>query len=58
MFMACSPNDTSKSSAVPLRSEIDDKYKWDLTKVYPSDEAWEEDLKKVKNLSPKFADFF
>lgn len=57
MFMACSPNDTSKSSAVPLRSEIDDKYKWDLTKVYPSDEAWEEDLKKVKNLSPKFADF-
>ena len=57
MFMACSPNDTSKSSAVPLRSEIDDKYKWDLTKVYPSDEAWEEDLNKVKNLSPKFADF-
>ena len=57
MFMACSPNDTTKSSAVPLRSEIDDKYKWDLTKVYPSDEAWEEDLKKVKNLSPKFADF-
>ena len=57
MFMACSPNDTSKNSAVPLRSEIDDKYKWDLTKVYPSDEAWEEDLKKVKNLSPKFADF-
>ena len=57
MFMACTPNDTSNSSAVPLRSEIDDKYKWDLTKVYPSDEAWEEDLKKVKELSPKFADY-
>jgi len=57
MFMACTPNDTSNSSAVPLRSEIDDKYKWDLTKVYPSDEVWEEDLKKVKELSPKFADY-
>ena len=57
VFMACTSNDTSNSSAVPLRSEIDDKYKWDLTKVYPSDEAWEEDLKKVKDLSPKFADY-
>ena len=57
VFMACTSNDTSNSSAVPLRSEIDDKYKWDLTKVYPSDQAWEEDLKKVKELSPKFADY-
>ena len=57
IVMACTSNDTSNSSAVPLRSEIDDKYKWDLTKVYPSDQAWEEDLKKVKELSPKFADY-
>ena len=57
VFMACTSNDTSNSSAVPLRSEIDDKYKWDLTKVYPSDQAWEEDLKKVKELSPKFAEY-
>ena len=56
--MACSQtNESSSSSAVPLRSEIDAKYKWDLTRVYPSDEAWEEDLAKVKELSPQFEDF-
>ena len=24
------------------RSEIDDKYKWDLSHIYPTKEAWEE----------------
>ena len=58
ILMACSQtNESSSSSAVPLRSEIDAKYKWDLTRVYPSDEAWEEDLAKVKELSPQFEDF-
>ena len=25
------------------RSEIEEKYKWDLTHIYASDEAWEKD---------------
>ena len=29
------------------RSEIEDKYKWDLTHIYPSDEAWEKDYNAV-----------
>ena len=29
------------------RSEIEDKYKWDLTHIYASDEAWEKDYETV-----------
>lgn len=30
------------------RNEVEEIYKWDLTKRYKSDEAWEKDLKRVK----------
>ena len=30
------------AEAIRKRSEIDAKYKWDLTHIYPTDEAWEE----------------
>ena len=33
------------------RSEIEDKYKWDLTHIYPSDEAWQKDYDEVMALS-------
>ena len=29
------------------RSEIEEKYKWDLTHIYASDEEWEKDGIKV-----------
>ena len=29
------------------RSEIEDRYKWDLTHIYASDEAWEKDYNEV-----------
>ena len=29
------------------RSEIEDKYKWDLTHIYPSDEAWQKEYDQV-----------
>ena len=29
------------------RSEIEEKYKWDLTHIYASDEAWEKDYDAV-----------
>jgi len=35
-----------------LRSEIDDKYKWDLTVIYSSDEEWQKDYEEVKSLLP------
>lgn len=33
------------------RSEIDDKYKWNLTDLYPSDEAWEHAKEKLVELT-------
>ena len=63
-IMACSDNnkavsnsDTKSSTEVPLRSEIDAKYKWDMTAVYPTEEAWEEDLNFVKELYPSILEF-
>lgn len=32
---------------VKKRSEIEEQYKWDLTTLYPSDEAWEADFKTL-----------
>ena len=29
---------------LPLRGEIDDKYKWRLEDIYASDELWEKDF--------------
>tara|TARA_B100001057_G_scaffold308214_2_gene308322 strand:- start:3849 stop:5744 length:1896 start_codon:yes stop_codon:yes gene_type:complete len=62
--MACSDNnkaisnsDTKLSTEVPLRSEIDAKYKWDMTAVYATEEAWEEDLNFVKELYPGILEF-
>ncbi len=63
-IMACSDNnkavsnsDNKSSTEVPLRSEIDAKYKWDMTAVYPTEEAWEEDLNFVKELYPGILEF-
>ncbi|MBQ4343898.1 MAG: oligoendopeptidase F [Erysipelotrichaceae bacterium] len=40
---------------VKERSEIENKYKWNLSSLYESDEAWEEDLKKVDEAAMKVA---
>ena len=56
-LMACTNNTNSSNLEIPLRSEIDSKYKWDLTAVYESDSAWELDLEKLKELYPKMSSF-
>ena len=40
-----------------LRSEIDDKYKWDLSLIYKSDIDWKKDLELAKEKIKKIADF-
>ena len=35
-------------SKIMKREEVDDKYKWDLTKIYSSDEEIAKDMKLVK----------
>ena len=30
------------------RKDVQEQYKWDLTVIFPSDEAWEEEFKAVE----------
>jgi oligoendopeptidase F len=39
---------------IPTRDQIDEKYKWNLGDLYPSDEAWEKAFDKIKGEIPKF----
>ena len=36
---------------IPTRSEIDDRYKWKIEKVYPDQKAWQTDLDKAKQMN-------
>ena len=38
---------------IPTRSEIDDRYKWKIEKVYPDQKAWQTDLDKAKQMLPQ-----
>ena len=33
---------------IPLRSQVAESDKWDLSSLYPCDEAWENDLKRLQ----------
>src|SRR4051812_26688313 len=43
------------TTATLERGAIEEKYKWDLTKMYASQEAWEADYKKVESMIKDFA---
>jgi oligoendopeptidase F len=45
------------STAIPSREEIEQKYKWDVSHIYVTDSAWEEDFKWVENQIPGYAKF-
>ncbi|MBO6054504.1 MAG: oligoendopeptidase F [Oscillospiraceae bacterium] len=38
---------------IPERAELDPKYTWHLEDLYPSDEAWQADLKRYQELIPQ-----
>lgn len=42
---------------IPARSEIDPKDTWNLSDIYPSDEAWEKDFEKVADLPDKYTSY-
>lgn len=50
---------SSSATAADLKSrdEIDDRYKWDLTDLYPGDEAWEESLDRIDAEKDKIIEF-
>ncbi|NRS46837.1 oligoendopeptidase F [Brevibacillus sp. HB2.2] len=45
----------NKSKALPKRSDVPAEYKWRLEDMYPTDNDWEADVQKVKQLTEKIA---
>jgi oligoendopeptidase F len=44
-----------KAAGVPERREVEDKYKWDLTVMYPDDAAWENQAQELERMISSFA---
>ena len=49
--------ETMPDNKEKLRSEIDDKYKWDLTLIYKTIEDFEKDYKKAKEKIEKVSSY-
>ena len=45
------------SNTIPLRNEVPESDKWDLSAIYKSEEDWEKALKQVPILSKKVVSF-
>jgi len=45
-------------AALPTRDEIDEKYKWNLTDIYESDEDWEREFEWVEKNLNGYGQFF
>ncbi len=45
------------SEKVPERSAIPEEFKWDLTHIFPTDEAWEKEYEALKSIPEKIAGF-
>ncbi|RKX26785.1 MAG: oligoendopeptidase F [Candidatus Zixiibacteriota bacterium] len=47
----------TEAKAVPTRDGIDDKHKWNLIDLFPSDDSWEEGVKQAEGLISKAKEF-
>jgi oligoendopeptidase F len=47
----------SEKKKLPKRHEVDKKYKWAIEDLYPSDELWQEEYKKVQEMLPKAMEY-
>lgn len=46
-----------EAKKIPLRNEISDNDKWDLSTLYKTDEEWEKDLEKISPIATEIASF-
>lgn len=46
-----------KTSSIPQRADIESKYKWDLSDLYKSDDAWQEDFNRAQEMLTKAKGF-
>lgn len=44
-------------SQMKVREELDDKYKWDLTHLYATDEAWKQEKERIQQEMQKVAQY-
>lgn len=42
---------------IPLRKDVPQEFKWDLTKLYNTESDWEKDLSKIPEFTKKFVEF-
>lgn len=47
----------SDAAKIPQRSEIPQAYTWDLTPLYPTDQAWQADLDALKELTVRLSGY-
>ncbi|MEA2031282.1 MAG: oligoendopeptidase F [candidate division Zixibacteria bacterium] len=47
----------AEAKTVPTREGIENKYKWNLTDLFPSDDSWEEGVKQVEEIISRASDF-
>lgn len=57
LFMAEMTPATAQVKEVPTRDQIEDKYKWKLEDLYPSDDAWEKAVAAMKEAIPSFENY-
>jgi oligoendopeptidase F len=48
---------TAEISSLPLREDIEEKYRWDLNHIYKSDAQWEEDFRQVETSIAEYNNF-
>jgi oligoendopeptidase F len=51
------PTGKSASQAIPQRADIEEKYTWKLSELYPSEADWEKDFQAAEALIGRAADF-
>ena len=42
---------------IPVRADVPAEHRWNLSRLYPSDQAWEEGLKELESMIPGIARF-
>jgi oligoendopeptidase F len=47
----------AQNNNLPKRSEVDQKYTWAIEDLYPSDELWQKEYEKVKEMLPRVIDY-
>lgn len=55
LSLALFSNLFAQSSTIPQRTDIDYKYKWDLSHIYPDWETWETDLARLEGMMNEYA---